>query len=298
MSGKTRIQIAKPDIVRYFSELPEKVHRRADIARHMGEQRDFWRLTQSQSVDDFIKVLIGTGHLWKAEFPFPKPYKKETRYVWDEVPMYEVMLSLKPHSYYSHYTAVSIHGLTEQVPKIVYVNHEQQSQSISTGMLSQAAIDSAFRRRPRASNYIADSGDLRVCILNGKNTGNLGVVDQEIRIDADDPIGKIRVTSIDRTLIDIAVRPVYAGGVTAVLRAYTNAREQASVNRMAAMLKQLGHIYPYHQAIGFYLERAGFKPSALDLFRELPREFDFYLTNDMKEREYVKEWRLHIPKGL
>ncbi len=298
MSARSRIQIAKPDILRYFAELPQKVHRRIDIAHHLAEQRGFWRLTQAQTTDDFIKFLIGTGSLWKADFPFPKPYKKETRYVWGEVPIYEVMLTLKPNAYYSHYTAVGIHGLTEQVAKIVYVNHEQQSKSISTGRLSQAALDSAFRRPPRVSNYIAESGDFRVCILNGKNTGNLGVIDREFGLTQDDPFGRIRVTNIERTLIDIAVRPVYAGGVTAVLRAYSNARDQLSANRMAAMLKQLGHIYPYHQAIGFYLERAGVKASALDLFRQFPIEFDFYLANDMKDKDYVRDWRLYIPKGF
>ena len=42
-------------------------------------------------------------------------------------------------------------------------------------------------------------------------------------------------TNCGGTLIDIAVRPVYAGGVAAVLGAYTNAREHASVNRLAAI---------------------------------------------------------------
>jgi len=27
-------------------------------------------------------------------------------------------------------------------------------------------------------------------------------------------------------------------------------------------------------------------------------EFDFYLAHDMKETQYVKEWRLHIPEGI
>ena len=64
------------------------------------------------------------------------------------------------------------------------------------------------------------------------------------------------------------------------------------------MLKKLKYIYPYHQAIGFYLERAGFKSATLDLFRSLPREFDFYLVHDIKQKDYVKDWRLFIPQGF
>jgi hypothetical protein len=267
------------------------------LAEHLAAQRHNWRLTQSQTLSDFINFLLKSGRLRKVEFPFPKPYKKETRYPWGEVPIYEVMLSLKPQSYFSHYTAVRFHNLTEQVPKITYINFEQPSASIPTGELSQRSIDSAFKKRPRVTSYVADVGDFRVCILNSKNTGNLGVIDQEVRVGTDF-MGKARLTNLERTLIDIAVRPVYAGGVNAVLRAYTNARQVASVNRLVAMLKQIGHIYPYHQAIGFYLERAGFKPSTLDLLRRFPMNFDFYLAHDMKETEYVKHWRLYVPRGF
>ena len=67
---------------------------------------------------------------------------------------------------------------------------------------------------------------------------------------------------------------------------------------LAAMLKKLAFIYPYHQAIGFYLERAGYRSGALDLVRKIPKEFDFYLEHGLKEKDYVKEWRLFVPKWL
>jgi hypothetical protein len=297
MVRKSRLQIAKQDIIRHFEKLSEKVFRQTDIAAQLALQRRDWKFTQTQTLSDFILFLLKTGRLWKAEFPFPEPYKKETRYVWGKIPMYEVMLALKPKSYFSHYTAVRLHGLTEQVPKTTYINFEQPSQSIPTGKLSQGNIDSAFKHRPRISSYIADVGDFRVCILNGKNTDNLGVVEEKMRLDSE-LMGKIRLTNIERTLIDIAVRPVYAGGVGEVLKAYKLAHGKASVNRLVANLKGVAHIYPYHQAIGFYLERAGYKPSMLELLRELPMEFDFYLAHQMGETDYVKNWRLHIPKGF
>ena len=104
---------------------------------------------------------------------------------------------------------------------------------------------------------------------------------------------------IERTLIDITVRPVHSGGVTEVLKAFELAREKVSVNRLAVMLKKLAFIYPYHQAVGFYLERAGYRPFVdRSCFKEMPREFDFYLEHGMKAKEYVKEWNLFIPKGL
>jgi DNA-binding transcriptional regulator/RsmH inhibitor MraZ len=70
------------------------------------------------------------------------------------------------------------------------------------------------------------------------------------------------------------------------------------VNRLSAMLKKLAYIYPYHQVVGFYLERAEYNPSQIDLLRKEPMNFDFYLTHKMSETDFDKNWRLFIPKGF
>ena len=299
--NRARIQIAKPDIVKLFDELPDKVFKHSQLTAILTRERNFWRLTQGTTTNAFIKFLLATGKLSRVTFPFPKPYNPETRYAWGDVPLSDVMLSLKPHCHFSHYSAVQIHGLTEQAPKTRYINFEQPLGSNSTGELSQKSIDTAFKRKVRTTSYIAETDDFRVCILNGKNTGYLGVIN-EVESPPTKNIkasgSKTRVTNVERTLIDIAVRPIYAGGVHEVLKAYRLAEPKVSVNRLAAMLKQLNYIYPYHQVIGFYLDRAGFKPTLLDLLRRFDMDFDFYLTHQMKETEYVQDWKLHIPKGF
>ena len=67
------------------------------------------------------------------------------------------------------------------------------------------------------------------------------------------------------------------------------------------MLKNLSYAYPYHQAIGFYLERSGaYKESSIKIFRNINKEYDLYLTYQMEDKDmvYSKEWRLYYPKGL
>jgi hypothetical protein len=295
---RARIQIAKPDILKLFEEYPQKVLRQSDLARILTEHRGLWRLAQSTTTQNFIDFLLRSTKLSKIIFPFMQPYNREIRYTWGDVPFPHVMLSLKPHCHFSHYTAVQIHGLTEQVPKTTYLNFEQHLTSNSTGELSQQSIDTAFKRRVRITNYIAETNDFRVCLINGKNTGYLGVQDDAPSHNYDRRIPNVRVTNVERTLIDIAVRPVYSGGVDEVLKAYRLAEEKVSVNRLAAILQKLGFIYPYHQVIGFYLERAGYKLQLLDLFRRFPMQFDFYLTHQMLETEYIRDWRLHVPKDF
>lgn len=81
-------------------------------------------------------------------------------------------------------------------------------------------------------------------------------------------------------------------------KAFENAKGLLSVNAMRAMLKQLHFGYPYHQAIGFYLERAGYRSSQVELFAREPMACDFYLTHAMGRTTYNSRWRLHVPEGF
>jgi predicted transcriptional regulator of viral defense system len=291
----SRIHIARNDILDYFDKNEQKIYKLTELQSILSTQRSFWRLAQSMTTQKFISYLV--THAKLREIKFPLPHRQETRYVWGEVPLIEVVLSLKPNSYFSHYTAVRLHGLTEQVPKVIYLNHEQHLRSQTTGGLEQGRIDAAFKNKHRISNNVTQIDDVGICLINGKNTGLLGVISDSMHYDSDKLV-RVKVTNIERTLIDIVTRPLYAGGIFEVLKAFELAKNQVSVNALTAMLSKIQHTYPYHQAIGFYMERAGYKQKALDLMKKIPMEFDFYLTNSMGEKDYIKEWKLFVPKGF
>jgi len=287
-----RIKIAKADIIRAFDELKNNVFKKNDIDRILEDNRAFWRLRRSMTVDEFIMFLLQETKLRKVSFGFPN--RKIIKYVWGEVPLYELLMTLQLACYFTHYTAMYLHSLTEQVPKTIYVNKEQTAKSRGEGALTQERIDIALRRPTRMSNNFTEYQNYKIYLLNGKNTGNLGVIQMN-----DPEEEKIRVTDIERTLIDVTVRPIYAGGVFEVLKAYKLARPKVSINKLAATLKKLDYIYPYHQAVGFYLERAGvYRESSISLLKKFGFKYDFYLMHQIKEKEYSKKWRLYFPKGL
>src|SRR5690606_27522563 len=107
-----------------------------------------------------------------------------------------------------------------------------------------------------------------------------------------------RVTSLERTLIDIAVRPHYSGGVCEVLGAFRYACDRVSVNRIRDLLARLGHRTPYHQVIGFYMERAGYPEMSLAILEDLPRTLDLPLAHGLPRAGYSSRWRVWYPEGL
>ena len=290
--AKTRLEIARGDIITFFDSLPSNVLKWSEVSRILQGNREFWRLAQSTTCAKFIDFLVRRAPMRVVRLEFPS--RPERRYVWGNASLYGVLLSLRPGSFFSHYTAMQLHEFTDQVPKSVYVNSEQGRKVARETKLEQGRIDAAFARRPRVSKNSCLYEGRRIYLLNGKYTGNVGVMDS-VGPDGED----IRVTDVERTLIDIAVRPVYSGGVAQVLEAFRLARDKVSVNRLVGMLKRINHVYPYHQAIGFYLEKAGgYRDSQIGLLEEIEKAHDFYLAYQMKDTDYSSRWRLFFPKGL
>lgn len=295
--SRARIQIAKPDIVRYFDELPSRVLKPREVYAILSEQRAFWRLAQNTTAERFVEFLLKHSKLKQYVFRFPQ--REEKCYVWDQAPLLAILLGLKKDLHFSHYTAMRAHGLTEQSPKSIYLTDERTTQVESSREteISQAAIDAAFQKPARSSNNWVEYEDKKIFLLNGADTGHLGVI-AEMMTDESGAEVKGRLTSIERTLIDITVRPVYAGGVYEVAKAYRMAKDRVSINKLVAMLQKLRFLYPYHQAVGYYLQRADYKSSQIDLVRRLSMEYDFYLAHEMKDTRYDQSWRLHVPSGF
>jgi hypothetical protein len=293
MPRPSRLTIAKNDILRHFDELAKRVFTPSEIAQILSEQRAFWRLATNTNSSQFIEYLRAQDRLRKVEFKSEAYQKTLTRYAWGDASIYELALSLKKGAYLCHGTAVFLHGLTDIIPKQIYVNAEQSPKPAPSGRLTQSALDRAFASKQRQSNLTYEYDGYGITMISGKNTGRLGVGPLS------GPAGEsLDVTNIERTLIDITVRPSYAGGVYQVLEAYRAAKPQVSVNRLLATLTKLDYVYPYQQAIGFFMDRAGYDSSRLQLAHERVTEFDFYLTYGIESREYDPKWKLFHPQGF
>jgi len=288
MAGKSKFVIAESNIKSFFKQSSRKVFTKEQLAEIFEERKAGWSLSLSTYTDKFIEQLLKRDILRKIELSFEGYFIDKERFIVDDASVFQIATSLVSKSYLSHYSAVWMNGLTTQIPKTIYITFEQTKKATVDRTLKQESIDSAFAKPQRRTSSKASYGDYTFVTLNGMFTNRMGV----------HLVENVAVTNIERTLIDITVRPGYAGGVFSVLETYQNALNKISINKLIATLDNMDFIYPYHQAVGFYLERAGYKGNKLEELRKRNKEFDFYLAYEIAEKEYSEDWRLYFPKGM
>ncbi len=282
------------ELIGYFDEWrgPREVFSLPELQVFVQAVRSEREPTWKCTVANVLAALERDDALAPVEIPSEGEYRSFHRYVTPGATAFDVATKLRPRGYLSHATAVFAHGLTEQVPQTIYVNNEQSIKPAPSGRLTQAGLDRAFRSRQRVSKFSFVYGRNRIVILSGKQTGSLGV--KPLRIGTTE----YPVTDLERTLIDIAVRPAYGGGVYEINAAYAAAVGRVDVKQMVRYLDKLDYAYPYHQAIGFYLERAGVSQANLRPLRDRGLDFDFHLIHGMKDPVLDSSWRIFVPKGL
>src|SRR5258706_121679 len=114
----SHLELAKQDIIESFEKGLPQVLRPFEFNQAFVDNRNHWRLAVRTSLGTFEEFMTSRTPLRREAFEFKRPVRG---YVWGEVPLLQILLGLVDRSYFSHYTAVRIHGLTEQVPATVYI---------------------------------------------------------------------------------------------------------------------------------------------------------------------------------
>src|SRR5713101_935353 len=161
------------------SNLPQKgILKFTEVRDAINSGRSSFRIAQSISNNDIIQFLLREGHLKQAKLEFPN--RKETRYFVTEPNHYELALSVGRNCYFTHQTALYLHGLVKKEPTVIYVNSEQGAKATREPELTQEAIDQAFQRPPRRTNNLTRHAGRSFCLLNGKFTGGLGLTEIQL----------------------------------------------------------------------------------------------------------------------
>lgn len=201
----------------------------------------------------------------------------------------ELVQRLKPNAHLSHLSALQLHGLVSVEAKRIYITTElSKKQSREITPLTQEQVDKAFVQPQRKQAPAFTWKSYIVYHLNGKFTNQLGI----------ERLNACRVTNLERTLIDSIVRPDYAGGPFTILEAFKKAKARLDIPKLIDMVNRLAFIYPYHQALGFYLEKAGYDVNKLTLLKAKHYMLNFYLAYDMENMSYDTNWKIYYPNEL
>ena len=284
MPAKLQTEIS--DITEAFAKSPRKIYSNHAIDQ-LRKGRNL-RIAQSQ----FLSYLLRHTELRQVNLEVGTDAAPLERYTWGDLSPYELALGWRPDSYLSHGTAAALHGLVDE-PASIYSNREQSKKTPLSLSFTQEGIDKAFAREQRQSRQILTFKGRRIVMISGKYTGQFGVV--TLRGPSEE---QLRATNLERTLIDIVVRPMYAGGARAVLTAFRAAKGKASAKMLYDALQSLNHAYPYHQAVGFYMQRADYSPSEYEPFHALGTAFDFYLAHGIENPSHDVTWRIFYPPML
>jgi predicted transcriptional regulator of viral defense system len=289
MAPRTRFSQNQLQISTYFENLPGKIWTYSELSEICEDYHDQWNLPISMQPKKFIALLVEKTKMQAMHLIFPS--NRIARYVWGEKPnLFALSATIHERAYFSHLSAIYLNGLVSDMPKEIYVNVEQKERPGNEVNLTQGGIDTAFKKKPRITSNRSFVDGCAINLLNGKQTANLGIIKKGF-----EGIGVVPVSNIERTLIDIAVRPTYSGGVANVLNAYKASHGQVSTELIADYLIKISHKYPYHQSIGFYLEKAGFSEESISVLEKIKKEFTFYLDYQMENPKYSKKWNLYYP---
>lgn len=301
-------------LIKYSDEIKEKsislgnILNRSSIIQILSELRGEEKIPDGTSNYNFIKYMVDILDMFDEIVIFDERKGITiTRYVakYITVSPYEIALSLLSKTFLSHYSALYVNDITINNPKDIYINKEQSKKPNKKEhkQITQGRIDYAFSKKMRATTLIYNfqyKGEFfRVHVLNSKNTKNTGVIFKQ-------PINfskKIRVTNLERTLIDVVVRPQYSGGVKEILDSYIRAEKQLDLDKLVKYLDKFDYSYPYFKSILFFLKYADYNKKMLNDFRkrygnDLNNNVNFYLDYQIVRKTLDKNIGIYYPSFL
>ena len=293
MANKSKLSKSLHLIKKSLFRKQTHIYSFSDLSQVFSRGKQKWNLPKAMTTKKFIENLLHENVLGFLELDLGAEHF-QAYYLFDSHPAY-IVSKLINNTYISHSSALQAWGLTDVALNCIYINREQsEAKSSPSSSLNQTTIDQAFAKQQRQASMRSTFGQQEIILIRGRFSRRLGVVPFNFNAKED-----IFLTNLERTLIDCIVRPAYAPSSLEMVLAFRQAKKLISVALLAEYLYDLDYIYPYHQSIGFYLERAGnYLASDLEYFSSIKIEYNFYLDYGMDLKSYDPKWKIFYPSAL
>lgn len=171
----------------------------------------------------------------------------------------QLVQEANPWAVFSHATAIAHHGLTNDIPRhlgaSIFASPRRNRIPLDTTPDDWMDVDLPRGSRPK------QAGSVKVQWIRMKDEFDFGHC-----VSSSQGI-PIYVTDIERTLLDGLRAPSKSGGIGSVLRAWRNAIRRIDLDRLIGYTNRFENIV-LRQRVGFLLELAGLKHSALNEWRK------------------------------
>lgn len=190
---------------------------------------------------------------------------------------YEIAMNLVSPAAISHWTALNHHGLSDQIPRVVFVL--TTSQSSVPRMRARKSEDNLYF----PGDYIA--GDITYRFIQVKPERFFGTEDVWVFN------SRALITDPERTLLDGLCHPQYCGDLSEVLHGFNVIGDNLNVERIVEYAIRLGTATA--KRLGWVLEHFGFDSHIVDRLVKLPikgyRKLD---PSSPHKGPYNKRWMI------
>jgi hypothetical protein len=254
-----------------------------DLRGLLGSLKEKGLVSSSMTANTFYDRLVDIGMLSFSVF-LDSGYI--TRYSFHkDLADEKLLLGSKKRGFLSMSSSLNYQGLSSYRDDFVFVSQEQTSKNLySHSNLTQKAIDNAFAKEYRRTHKIGQYNHKHIVFLEPKNTKDFAVVE----------VKGIRVSSINRALVEMIVNVQYFRNSKEVIDVFSNIKEYININEVFKVIEAFNFIYPYYQCIGYILEEIGFNKEELYKFKEYISEFDFYTDRNQEQYTYIPYWKMFV----
>lgn len=215
---------------------------------------------------------------------------------------HELLGAYGKDGYACYFCALYFNKLTGQVPKsfhIAFPRQEKDRKSVQEYKdIEYEDVRDVFMKKPKESKITVKYGECQYIFVERDAIHSVGVEKREFIQDGRK--ASFLVTDLESTLIDVAVAPHRAGGISSVMDAWRAAEGRYDIGKLYYYYSMQKFIYPFWQRIGFLMEKAGQVESARkwDYFFKMERR-PFFLMHEYRTSWKLDEhWQIHYPQSI
>lgn len=219
----------------------------------------------------------------------------------DDLNEYYICQRFLPKFFFSFYSAMYIHDLTINVPKVINMRTHIKKPINEEIEINQKLMDKVFTKDHRITNKSFEfklENRLHISrVTEGYKTTTSSIEKKEF-------LGHfVNVSTLEQTLIDITIHPRYSGGIDEVLQAYSRSKERICMPKLVNLYNSHFFKYPYYKRILFYMKLSGYSSESISEFSESVHKnnldkLKFYLDTQIIKPSLDSELSMYYPSHL